>query len=51
MAFNFTALLGGMASGLSERIDIEEAKLEKAADRAYTAFSSFASSISIRSKA
>ena len=36
MAFNFTALLGGMASGLSERIDIEEAKLEKAADRAYT---------------
>lgn len=36
MAFNFTALLGGMASGLSDRIDIEEAKLEKAADRAYT---------------
>jgi len=36
MAFNFTALLGGMASGLSERINIEEAKLEKAADRAYT---------------
>ena len=36
MAFNFTALLGGMASGLSDRIDVEEAKLEKASDRAYT---------------
>lgn len=36
MAFNFTALLGGMASGLSEQIEKEEFRMEKAADRAYT---------------
>lgn len=36
MGFNFTALLGGMASGLSEQIEKEEFRMEKAADRAYT---------------